>query len=183
MGMKYAVNRAFSECDTCGHPRMAHFGGGCYCGCSGSVTIAEHDRGDLVETLTARVASFDRSSSSTWELVSEAAGLRRQGNPGQAVEVARAARDAAESLDEETVAATVEVAALCDLRRDEEARTVGEAALRRHTSPFLLNALGRAWWLGFVATRGIEEFRTRAEECFSSAASWNARASSSTAVA
>ena len=172
--MSYGVNRAFADCHTCGHPRMAHFGGGCYCGCGGSAPIAEHDSGDLVETLIARVTSFRRPGSTrAWELVSEASGLRRQGRAEQAVDAARAARDAAESLAEETAAASVEVAALCDLWRDEEARNVGEAALRRDGSPYLLNALGRAWWLGFIATHGIEDFRARAEECFSLAEAWS----------
>ena len=152
---------------------MAHFGGGCHCGCDGLVPRAEHDPVDLVETLTARVSGFRRPGSTrAWELVSQASDLRRQGEAEQAVEAARAARDAAESLEEETAAASVEIAGLCDLWRDEEARKVGEAALRRHASPYLLNALGRAWWLGFVATR-IEDFRARAEECFRLAEAWS----------
>lgn len=165
--MSYGVNRPFADCGACGHPRMAHVGGGCYCGCRGSVPPVGHDLGTLVEVLTDRVSGVRRPGSGAWELVSEASGLRQQGEAEQAVEVSRAARVAAESLEQETAAASVEVAALCDLWRDEEARTVGEAALRRDGSPYLLNALGRAWWLGFVATHGVEDFRVRANECFS----------------
>lgn len=170
--MGYGINRAFVECGTCGHPQMAHSGGGCYCGCHGSARDDGRDSDELVETLTARVVSARRPSSSAWELVSQSAALRRQGQAEEAVETAREAREVAETLEEETAAASVEVAALCDLWQDEDARQVGEAALRHHGSPYLLTALGRAWWLGFVATR-IEDFRVRAEECFSLAETWS----------
>lgn len=147
---------------------MAHFGGGCHCGCDLVAPVPEPGPGDLAEALSARATDLRRGASSrAWELVSEAADLRRKGQAEQAVKAARSARDGAESVEEETAAASVEVAALCDLWRDEDARETGEAALLRQQSPYLLNALGRAWWLGYVATHGIEDFRSRAEECFS----------------
>jgi hypothetical protein len=30
-------NREFADCARCGHPRMAHMGGSCHCGCRGGV--------------------------------------------------------------------------------------------------------------------------------------------------
>lgn len=32
---RFGVNRPFAECPSCGHPRMAHLGGKCHCGCPG----------------------------------------------------------------------------------------------------------------------------------------------------
>jgi hypothetical protein len=32
----YGTNRVFPECDACGHPRVSHTKGTCFCGCSGS---------------------------------------------------------------------------------------------------------------------------------------------------
>jgi hypothetical protein len=33
---KYGQNREFALCDSCGHPKMAHLGGPCHCGCRGT---------------------------------------------------------------------------------------------------------------------------------------------------
>jgi len=37
----YGMNREFALCETCGHPRMAHYGGGCHCGCSRARSVLE----------------------------------------------------------------------------------------------------------------------------------------------
>jgi hypothetical protein len=34
-------NRELSTCADCGHPRMAHLGGACYCGCPRATAVAE----------------------------------------------------------------------------------------------------------------------------------------------
>lgn len=42
----YGKNRELSTCADCGHPTMAHLGGGCYCGCPRATKIAEPVVGD-----------------------------------------------------------------------------------------------------------------------------------------
>ena len=32
---RYGENRGQTECPNCGHPKMAHMGGPCHCGCRG----------------------------------------------------------------------------------------------------------------------------------------------------
>jgi hypothetical protein len=156
---------------------MAHFGGGCYCGCVGVSAAEELDRReqptDLVAALNAqvRVAKTDRTD--CWELITEAAAFRRDGRPEEAASAARRAKEIAASPAETVAAATVLVASLCDLWRDEDARQEGEAALQIEASPFLLRALGRAWFLGYAAT-GVIDFMTRADECFARADEYDA---------
>lgn len=174
---RFGVNREFAECGDCGHPRMAHFGGGCYCGCAGAFATAEPNPTnpsasmqppDVVDALQARVSAVKCDGRDPWELLTEAARLREAGRPEEALAVARRAVELADTPAEQTAGATVVTASLCDLWRDEEARCEGEAALKIESSPYLLRAVGRAWHLGFAAT-GVEEFRSRAHECFRAA--------------
>jgi len=166
---RFGVNRAFTECEACGHPRMAHFGGGCHCGCTGASVISEFGRPeratDLVDALSAQIQVAKNEQSECWQLINDAAALRRDGRAEEAVSTARRAKECAASPSDEVSAVTVLVAGLCDLWKDEEARQEGEAALRIEASPFLLRALGRAWFLGYAAT-GVIDFKTRADECF-----------------
>ena len=168
--VRFGVNRAFAECGVCGHPRMAHFVGGCYCGCAGEAPAEDRfsdasAANDIVSVLHARASAQTRADD-VWELVNEAARLRTLGQAEEALEVLRRANEAATSPREQIAAATVNVAALCDLWRDEEARRVGESALEIDDSdPYLLRALGRAWFLGYAAT-GVDSFRVRADEYF-----------------
>ena len=172
---RFGANREFSLCDGCGHPRMAHYGGGCYCGCTLATSAGGEllrsggssgsEPADLAGALHARVEEARRGTSRVWELVEEVARLRREGRADEALRRASLAQDGAETIHEKTAAATVAVATLCDLWRDEEARQLGEDALRHDASPYLSRALARAWMLGFVAT-GLQEFRVRAHERF-----------------
>jgi hypothetical protein len=43
--MAYGVNRRLALCPACGHPAMAHQGGGCYCGCASPRTAAPKQGG------------------------------------------------------------------------------------------------------------------------------------------
>ena len=38
--MSYGANREVATCADCGHPSMAHLGGGCYCGCPRATRLA-----------------------------------------------------------------------------------------------------------------------------------------------
>jgi hypothetical protein len=175
---RFGANREFTVCDGCGHPRMAHYGGGCYCGCTLATSAGSEllrsggspasEPADLAGALHARVEAARRGTGRAWALIEEVAQLRREERADEALRLAGLAQDAAETIHEKTAAATVAVAALCDLWRDEEARHLGEDALRQDASPYLARALARAWMLGFVAT-GLEEFRVRAHERFRSA--------------
>jgi hypothetical protein len=180
--MPYGINRQFSECGACGHPTMAHFGGGCSCGCRAGAEVRAPLGDDLFEALRQRVSGSHSPSSPAWERAAQASACRREGQPERAVNLAREGKALADTVEEETALSCVEVAALCDLSRDEEARRVGESALSRQGSPYLLRALGRAWWLGFTATHGLEEFRLGAEECFQLAESWHPRGTVTTAA-
>jgi hypothetical protein len=39
--MRQGANREQSLCAACGHPSMAHLGGGCYCGCPRATRLPE----------------------------------------------------------------------------------------------------------------------------------------------
>ena len=39
--MRQGINREQSLCADCGHPSMAHVGGGCYCGCARATRLPE----------------------------------------------------------------------------------------------------------------------------------------------
>lgn len=169
---RFGVNREFAECDRCGHPQMAHFGGGCYCGCARAAAAgqpvsrvaAEPD--DLVATLhDEAAAAATRPHGDWWGLVAESARLRSLGRADEARATARTAQDVAATAAERAAATTMVVASLCDLWRDEEARREGESALAFDQTSYLLRALARAWFLGFAAT-GVEEFRSRAHDLF-----------------
>lgn len=168
---RFGVNREFAECDRCGHPRMARFGGGCYCGCTGSraahqaSTSVATESDDVVAALQAQVAAANCGQRGARELVTAAARLRGLDHADEALATAKRAKEAAATPAEETAAATLVVACLCDLWGDEEARREGESALQNGSSPFLLRALARAWFLGFVAT-GTDDFRSQAHEYF-----------------
>lgn len=112
------------------------------------------------------VALAETASERAAALASLAGTLRRLERPEHALTVARASERVAPNPTAKVVALTCVCAALCDLHRDEEDRAVGELGRTlMPQEPKLLNALGRAYVLGFQAT-GLIEFRDAAEECF-----------------
>jgi hypothetical protein len=121
-------------------------------------------RDDMVGALFARVSTANEGGDA-WDLIRESARLRALGSAEEALATARVAVEVSSTPSEKTAGTTLVVATLCDLWRDEEARREGEAALKLDSSPYLLRALGRAWFLGFAAT-GVESFRSTAHDRF-----------------
>lgn len=129
---------------------------------------AARSRDDLVGALVAHARSAARGHSGddrAAALISLAATLRSAGRSSDALETAQEARALTDDVRIRVISMTCEVAILCDQRRDEEARRLGESALELLSTPFLLRALGRAWMQGFHAT-GLEDFRDQADEYF-----------------
>jgi hypothetical protein len=125
-------------------------------------------RNDLVSSLVAHARSAARAHSGderAGALVSLGATLRGAERVTDALDIVREARALADSVEMQVMAMTCEVAILCDQGKDEEARRIGESALELLSTPYLLNALGRAWMDGFRAT-GLLSFKEQAEHYF-----------------
>jgi hypothetical protein len=174
----YGQNRELALCDLCGHPKMAHFGGACHCGCTGARTLGGNGSTPkavglpasdetstaevqmrpttaLVDDLVERVRSAVFSSTAHrrgWDGVRAAALLRRQGEHERALQLLDDVVARFEYPDIVSAAYACAVAVHCDRGDPATGIKVGRSAWIEEPSPGLGNALARAYWEEFERT-------------------------------